>query len=61
MDPTQCLRGILEMLEAGSHVGFSTSASQGLNPEECQELLGDLEALGDWIKNGGFLPSQWRK
>lgn len=55
MDPTQCLKGILETLKTAAE------SEGGMMPEECLEMLEDLQALGDWIRAGGFLPSQWRK
>jgi hypothetical protein len=61
MDPTA---NLLEQLEISTRL-LNTFENADDTPEFKEEdvvrLAELVEALHNWIRNGGFLPAQWRK
>lgn len=65
MDPTQCLKELLEMKDRLNEF-FDQDAiddymSCGYGVEDLEFLLQRIEALHEWMAKGGFLPEQWTK
>jgi hypothetical protein len=58
MDPTECLREILELAhEILQNDDDPVETFTGHEPVRLAELV---EALNDWILKGGFLPESWQ-
>jgi hypothetical protein len=53
MDPNQCLKELLELLEK------YREQKDRLSREDVQDLVTHIEALDGWITRGGFLPTAW--
>ena len=53
MDPNQCLKELLELLEK------YREQKDRLSREDVQDLVIPIEALDGWISRGGFLPTAW--
>lgn len=53
MDPNIALKNAREAVESLSKNGFK--------PGNTNKLLMAFMALDEWLKNGGFLPTDWNK
>lgn len=51
MDPNACLE----------EIRYIVSTREAIDAESMQRLIDLNDALDNWLKNGGFLPSAWDK
>ncbi len=60
MDPDETLNEIRELIDKLDVVRSKDESAAGLEDDVCQ-LIGAIENLDGWLKNGGFPPKDWRK
>jgi hypothetical protein len=65
MDPTQCLKELLELharlREFAEQDALDDHLGSGDGAEDIEALLQHIEDLHRWLERGGFLPEQWMK
>lgn len=61
MDPTQCLKELLELKDKITAALDGTNTIEGDDLlDTVSELVDRLDALHEWMKKDGFLPKQWQ-
>jgi hypothetical protein len=58
MDPNENLK---EQLETADRIIQAVSEERFVHEGEAETLAELVLALDEWLKNGGFLPEEWRK
>jgi len=59
MDPNACLEDILRLTQKIGE-DYRNPDSKGIDQEDALELAESISILHNWIKNGGFLPKEWK-
>jgi hypothetical protein len=63
MDPTVCLKELLELAEelvAAIDNPQRSELSSSVIEDTASDLADHVRNLDEWLKKGGFLPEQWR-